>query len=191
VFLPIVFVEGLTSQLVSGISFTVIVSLLASLLVAMFLIPALSVWLFPKSRNRDVDPGSAKVEALVHRLMARPKTVLLVAAAASGVAVLLLLRLGTDLLPPSDPRQFTMRVLGPPGQRVESTSVMIGQVEAVVAQAAGDDLQAMMAEVGRLDDDDRFIKESSNPKRMRPNCGFGSRLEEFRPNVWPPSRRLQ
>ncbi|MDH3592752.1 MAG: efflux RND transporter permease subunit, partial [Planctomycetota bacterium] len=49
VFLPVLFVRGLAARLVSGLSFTVVTSLLASLAVALFLIPALSVWFLPKT----------------------------------------------------------------------------------------------------------------------------------------------
>jgi HAE1 family hydrophobic/amphiphilic exporter-1 len=159
VFLPVLFVDGLASKLVSGISFTVVFSLLASLLVAIFLIPALSVWLLPKKHIKNFDPGGVKVENFVYRLMERPKTVVFVTTILSGLALIWLLRLGTELLPPSDPRQFSMRVLAPAGQSVESTSAMVANIESIVATTAGNDLKAIMAEVGRLDDDDRHIRE--------------------------------
>ena len=44
VFVPIFFVQGLAARLIDGIAFTVVVSLVASLLVAVFLIPALGRW---------------------------------------------------------------------------------------------------------------------------------------------------
>src|SRR5690606_13005684 len=83
----------------------------------------------------------------------------LLAAALCAVAATSLLRLGTELLPPADPRQFSVRIVGPPGQRVESTVETVSVVEAVLAEAAGDDLRAMLSEVGRLPNDDRLIRE--------------------------------
>lgn len=159
VFLPVVFIDGLASKLVSGLAFTVILSLLASLLVAIFLIPALSIWLLPQKRASNIVPGSKRLEALVLKTMQRPKTVLMCTALLAGLAVYVLAKLGTELLPPSDPRQFTMRVVGPPGQSVESTAHMVAIVEDVLTQSAGDGLVAVMAEVGRMEDNTRHIRE--------------------------------
>lgn len=160
VFLPIVFVRGLAARLVTGLSFTVVVSLLASLAVATMLIPALAGWLLPRhGRARALDPGRSRIERLVARLLRRPLLVLGVALVASVAAVLVLSRLGTELLPPADPRQFSLRLVGPPGQRVESTERMVETVEQVLRAAAGDDLEALLAEIGRIPEDDRLIRE--------------------------------
>lgn len=159
VFLPVVLIEGMAARLVSGIAFTVVLSLLASLLVAMLLIPALSVWLLPRQRTRDVDPGSSRLEAFVYALTGRPWIVVIFAAIAATVATNLLWRLDTELLPPADPRQFSLRIVGPPGQRVESTTETVNVIGEVLATSAGDDLVAMLAEVGRLPNDDRLIRE--------------------------------
>jgi len=159
VFLPVVLIEGMAARLVGGIAFTVVLSLLASLAVAMWVIPALAAWLLPRERTRDVDPGNSRVEAIVYALTGRPWTVVLVAAVLCAAAAGSLLRLGTELLPPADPRQFSVRLVGPPGQRVESTAETVAVVEAVLAEAAGADLRAMLAEVGRLPNDDRLIRE--------------------------------
>jgi len=174
VFLPVLFVRGLAARLVEGIAFTVVVSLLASLGVAVLLIPALARWLMPardgvgqappddsrdqRSRiGRHSLPYSERVERLVERLLRRPALVVLVAALLAAGAVWSLQRLGTELLPPADPRQFSLRVVGPPGQRVESTARTVAAVEEVLRQAAGDDLVALQSEVGRLPEDDRLI----------------------------------
>ena len=116
-FLPVVLIEGMAARLVSGIAFTVVLSTLVSLVVAVLLIPALAVWLLPRDRTRDVNPGGERLEAWVYRILAKPWTVLGVTAVLTVVAVLSLLRLGSELLPPADPRQFSMRVVTPPGQK--------------------------------------------------------------------------
>lgn len=170
VFLPVLFVRGLAARLVSGIAFAVVSSLLASLLVAVALIPALSAWLLPRREVRTVDPGRGRVERLVSRLLRRPGLVVLVASGAAVAGVWALVGLGTELLPPADPRQFSVRVVGPPGQRVEATDRMVGVVEEALRAAAGDDLEAVLSEVGRLPEDDRLIREEQteeNTARIR------------------------
>ncbi len=159
VFLPVLFIRGLAARLVSGLAFTVVVSLIVSLVVAVLLIPALAGWLLPRRKARAIDPGSGRMETFVHRLLGRPFLAVAASALFVVLSVALLLRLGTELLPPADPRQFALRVIGPPGQRVESTHAMVSAVEKVIRDAAGSDLAAILSEVGRLPDDDRHIRE--------------------------------
>ncbi len=167
VFLPVLFVEGLAARLIDGIAFTVVVSLLASLAVAILLIPALGRWFLPSTpAPRAAAAGRSRValEALVRRLLGRSGTVVLVAAGLVAVATALLANLGTELLAPTDPRQFSLRLIGPAGQRVESTARAVAGIEALLADAAGAGagdpgaLAATLSEVGRLPEDDRAIR---------------------------------
>jgi HAE1 family hydrophobic/amphiphilic exporter-1 len=159
VFLPIIFVRGLAARLVSGLSFSVVVSLLVSLVVAVFLIPALAAWLLPRGGARAADPGTGAMERFVGGLLRRPLIVVVAAALLATGGVLALRQLGTELLPPSDPRQFSLRLIGPPGQRVEATARVVETVEGLLRRAAGNDLVALLSEVGRLPEDDRLIQE--------------------------------
>jgi len=159
VFLPVVFVKGLSARLVSGLSFAVVVSLLVSLLVAVFLIPALAQWLLPRGKKlKALDPGRSRFEKFVAVLLKQPFLVVATAVILMVGAGWMLRSLGTELLPPADPKQFGVRLVGPAGQRVEATSSMAAAIEAVLREAAGDDLRAIMAEVGRLPEDDRQIR---------------------------------
>ena len=181
VFLPVLFVEGLAARLIDGIAFAVVVSLLASLAVAVFLIPALGRWFLRPEQARpgaaggseepkgllqrayspnasDVAGVRVRLEQLVSALLRRPFLVVLVAAALAAVAIVGLARLGTELLPPADPRQFSVRVVGPSAQRVESTSRAVEGIESLIRDASRDSLAAMLAEVGRLPEDDRLIR---------------------------------
>jgi len=159
VFLPVVFVEGMAARLVSGLSYTVVFSMLASLVVAVFLIPALAAWLLPRTQTRDIDPGGKRLEAMVYNLLGRPWTAVLISTVLMVISCAALLRLGTELLPPADPRQFSLRIVGRPGQKVQATAEVVALIESVLKQAAGGDLEAILSEVGRLPDDDRVIRE--------------------------------
>lgn len=166
VFLPIFFVQGLAARLIDGIAFTVVVSLAASLAVAVFLIPALGRW-FIEPAKRDgagnvvaekIHPMRRGLEALVGRLLRVPLLVVLVSAIGVGVAIYGLLGLGTELLPPSDPKQFSIRLLGPSGQRVESTARAVEGIESSIRNGAPQFVEATLAEIGKLPDDDRVIR---------------------------------
>ena len=183
VFLPVLFVQGLAARLIEGIAFTVTASLAASLAVAMMLIPALSRWFLPRAKPvagagageaatevaaaAAAEPDDAEerplgwafgaLERLVLFLLRLRWVVVGAAVLAAAAAVNVLLGLGSELLPPADPRQFSVRMVGPPGQRVEATAAAVSTLEEAVRQAAGDHLEAIQAEVGRLPEDDRLV----------------------------------
>ena len=181
VFLPVLFVQGLAARLIEGIAFTVTASLAASLAVAMMLIPALSRWFLPRGKpaadseeavvaavdvsTDDPDDGEARplgwafgaLERFVLFLLRLRWLVVGAAVLAAVAAVNVLLGLGSELLPPADPRQFSVRMVGPPGQRVEATAAAVSTLEEAVRQAAGEHLEAIQGEVGRLPEDDRLV----------------------------------
>ncbi|MDE2691015.1 MAG: efflux RND transporter permease subunit [Acidobacteriota bacterium] len=183
VFLPVLFVQGLAARLIEGIAFTVTASLAASLAVALMLIPALSRWFLPRAKPVNaagegeaaaeaadagsIEPDDAEerplgwafgaLERLVLFLLRLRWVVVGAAVLAAAAAVNVLLGLGSELLPPADPRQFSVRMVGPPGQRVEATAAAVSTLEEAVRQAAGEHLEAIQAEVGRLPEDDRLV----------------------------------
>lgn len=166
VFIPVFFVEGLAARLIDGIAFTVVVSLLASLLVAVFLIPALGGW-FMETPKTDAAgklvpekiPGIRRaLEAFVRGLLRFPLLVVLASTIFVGFAGWSLYQLGTELLPPSDPKQFSIRVTGPSGQRVESTHSVIAGIDSSIREGAPEYVEATLAEIGRLPDDNRIIR---------------------------------
>ena len=162
VFLPVLFVEGLAARLIEGIAFTVVASLLASLAVAMFLIPALARWFMPETIAAErVDSGLQIQKRFGHfarRLLDRPVTVVFSSIVIAGVSCWQLLGLGTELLPSADPRQFSIRIVGPPGQRVESTARVVEGVESLINQFGEDSVAAILSEVGRLPEDSRMVR---------------------------------
>ena len=160
VFLPVLFVEGLAARLIEGIAFTVVASLIASLAVAMLLIPALAGWFMPKSSDHAaaLPRYRATLETLVRNLLQRPLAIVLIAATMAGGASFALLRLGTELLPTVDPRQFSIRIVGPASQRVESTTKVVEGIEALLNQATKGEVAALMSEIGRLPEDSRLVR---------------------------------
>ncbi len=162
VFLPVLFVQGLAARLIEGIAFTVVASLLASLAVAMFLIPALARWFMPETIAAErIDSGlqfRTGFEHLARRLLNRPVTVVFSGIVIAVVGCWQLVGLGTELLPSADPRQFSVRIVGPPGQRVESTARVVEGVESLINQFGEGSVEAILSEVGRLPEDSRMVR---------------------------------
>ncbi len=170
VFIPVFFVQGLAARLIDGIAFTVVVSLIASLAVAVFLIPALGRWFLEPSKRDEagqvveekLHPIRRGLEGLVGGFLRLPWLVVGVSGIGVAVAIYGLVGLGTELLPPSDPKQFSMRIIGPSGQRVESTAQMVSGIESSIREGAPDHVSATLAEIGRLPSDDRIIRREAS-----------------------------
>lgn len=169
VFIPVFFVEGLAARLIDGIAFTVVISLVASLLVAIFLIPALGRWFLSPAKLDDhgvvvperVPLSRRAVEKIVRGFLRVPFLIVLLSAGIVSGAVWQLLKLGTELLPPSDPKQFSIRYIGQSGQRVEATTNVISGLESSIRESVPEFVAATLAEVGRLPDDERTIRREA------------------------------
>lgn len=142
VFAPIVFVEGIAGQLFADQALTVTFSLVASLLVAIMLIPMLASLGQDGVENARIETPKKVREfflvrpyswflayALRQRLVFLAVALVLFAAALS-----LLAGLGSELIPEISQGEFFVDLQLPPGTPVEQTSLRIEEVEAVIRQ---------------------------------------------------------
>ena len=142
VFAPIVFVEGIAGQLFADQALTVTFSLVASLLVAIMLIPMLASLGQDGAENARIETPKKVREfflvrpyswflayALRQRLVFLAVALVLFAAALS-----LLAGLGSELIPEISQGEFFVDLQLPPGTPVEQTSLRIEEVEAVIRQ---------------------------------------------------------
>ncbi|WP_435011495.1 efflux RND transporter permease subunit [Tundrisphaera lichenicola] len=125
VFIPVLFLEGLTGTFFRPLAMAYILAILASLLVALTVTPALSLMLLPGAVDRHrASPLVRGLQALyrgilpslVHRPFAAV-LVLLASFAASGWA---LLGLGEELLPNFKETDFLMHFVEKPGTSLEA-----------------------------------------------------------------------
>ena len=142
VFLPIVFVEGIAGQLFRDLALTVTFSLLASLAVALLLIPmlaSLSISAAGKAgggSRSDLLLGSLQRGyprflrwALRHRLVVVVAS-LLIAALALGQAS----QLGVELIPQMSQGEFLIDLEWPPGTPLEVTAERVAAIDGRLAQ---------------------------------------------------------
>ncbi len=154
VFLPIVFVEGIAGQLFFDQAVTVSVSHMASLAVALTLIPMLSA-LGARVTRADVAPtreshlsaseedarGSLSLgkislvyDRFVRRALRRPKTTVSIGWALFAAAVLCVPLVGRSLIPPLTEGEFFFEVNLPQGASLAATDRVISQLEAAASE---------------------------------------------------------
>ncbi len=145
VFLPIVFMEGITSTIFKEMALTVTISLFASLLVALTLVPMLSSKLLKTQNGNErknkvidritkvLDRSYEKVELGYRKLLSiafnhRAWTVLIAVIIFAGTLASIPL-VGTEFLPETDEGQFLISVSVPVGAELEDIEAAMTEIE--------------------------------------------------------------
>ncbi|MBO8126598.1 MAG: efflux RND transporter permease subunit [Firmicutes bacterium] len=163
VFLPIVFTSGLTSQLFKEMALTVTFSLLASLFVALTLVPMLSskfLTLHKGEPKRDVSEGAESAETekkgvkywytclLEWCLLHRRTTIVLVTLMFVG-SMALVPKIGAEFMPKADFSMIQVNVKMPKGTVLEKTEEVAGTIDSILAQVP--EIESVFATVGAQD----------------------------------------
>jgi CzcA family heavy metal efflux pump len=119
--LPIFLLEGLSGSFFQPLATSYALALLASMVVALTVTPALSLILFRKSsslRHREsplVPPMQRAYQAILSRIVRRPRTSFAAVGATAVLGIAVLPFLGQSLLPDFKERDFLMHWLTKPG----------------------------------------------------------------------------
>ena len=152
VFLPIVFVEGITRQLFTDLALTMSFALLASLVVSLTLVPAMASGMLRKDRpikegllEKKLLPLYAKAAnwALRHKFI-----VLTASAAALVITAAASLSKGFIFMPPMDMPNVSVSVSMPEGYDMEQASAQADAVLARIEQIDGIATVGAMMDVG-------------------------------------------
>jgi len=122
VFLPIVFVEGFTREIFTDMGLTIAYSLLASLVVALTLVPSLASKVLVNDAKQDhhIFEGIKKFYSKVLVIALRHKVVvLLIVFGLFGASLWGALQMGTELFPATDSGQITVTLNMPFGSTFE------------------------------------------------------------------------
>src|SRR6056297_1522693 len=151
VFLPIVFVEGMAGQLFKDLALTVAFSLIASLMVALTLIPMLASKILkikPKELERNKKDGRIKKiyrgalsRALKHRWVF---VVLLIVLLAGSFA--LVPQLGFEFMPNTDQGAFSVSYELPVGTALSRSNEVSTEIESVLMNI--EEVETVIATVG-------------------------------------------
>jgi CzcA family heavy metal efflux pump len=151
VFLPVVFLTGISKLLFIPLVITITVALFASFFVSRTVTPLLCYKAL--LGEREVDPNSKKrldrlqlktkkwlndldnfYENTLRSSIKHRKSVIIGIVAFSALSFILFKFIGTEFFPDSDENQFTINVRMPVGTRVEITEKFIEQVEKIVQE---------------------------------------------------------
>jgi HAE1 family hydrophobic/amphiphilic exporter-1 len=151
VFVPLLFLTGVSSIMFKQLSVVVIFSLGMALFVAMTLVPVLCSKVLrlptPVSERRGVtgriytwsENGMERLDEfyrrILHKSLNHRPTVLLAGVGLFVLALVLLPRVGFELMPQTDEGEVTVDLELPVGTRIERTEASIVRMEALVRQA--------------------------------------------------------
>jgi CzcA family heavy metal efflux pump len=141
VFLPLFFLSGVESRLMQPLGFAYVVSLAASLLVAITVTPVLSYWWLSRSRivqlghESALSRGLKQLYAIVLSLtITRWKSVSVFAAAALIVALYGISQAGKAFLPEFNEGSLTVSAVTLPGTSLEQSDALGRRVENILLQ---------------------------------------------------------
>jgi HAE1 family hydrophobic/amphiphilic exporter-1 len=150
VFIPLLFLTGVSSVLFTQLSIVVMFSLAMSLFVAVTIVPVLcSRWLslphesakqgvmarFYTASERFLEGMDNRYRRIIHLALAHRPTVIGVSVALVVIAAMLLPMVGFELVPQADEGEVRVEVELPVGTRIERTEAMILRLENDVRRA--------------------------------------------------------
>src|SRR5262249_32795078 len=120
VFVPVLTMSGLQGRMFAPLGVAYILAILASLMVALTVTPAMAVLLLPKSTERAHEPGYLRrlkegYSALLGRLIRHPGAIIAGCVALTLAAVVALLRFGGEFLPEFREGHFVVQITVAPG----------------------------------------------------------------------------
>jgi len=155
VFLPIVYMHGASGALFKDQAWTVAFSLISSLFVALLVVPTLyDKMAGRKDKDAEIQTASRAIhfnwysKMLRSVLRARWAVIIVSAGILAGTAFILPY-VGTEFLPRSESRMFTVLVKLPEGTRLERTDAVMQNLEFLIHSISGDSLCTVYTHVGR------------------------------------------
>lgn len=156
VFFPMVFAQGITGRLTRGLALAIAFSLLASLFVALTIVPMVSSLLFKANNNRSKAGKKQKkiqfekirnfYQKILHRALHRRWGVLGGAFGLFLLSFVIIPFLGTEFMPSMDRDMLILSIKMPVGTSLEETNRVVSLVENVLATQS--EVKTVSAQVG-------------------------------------------
>ncbi|WP_350344526.1 efflux RND transporter permease subunit [Proteinivorax tanatarense] len=147
VFLPVVFVGGFTGELFKELAWTVAFALLASLLVALTVIPMLASKLLLVQKNNSSFGAPKIYSKILNKVINRPIVLILITLFIFVISVLQFNSIGKEFMPPIDDGMLSVAITTPVGTTLEATDEVVKQGEEIVGQM--ENIDAFSTNVGQ------------------------------------------
>ncbi|MFN7938678.1 MAG: efflux RND transporter permease subunit [Bryobacteraceae bacterium] len=203
VFLPVVFLYGVSKDLFTALGLTVVLSLLASYVVAMTIVPLFCArFIHEKDHHTGREVGwfyhfnvlFVKLMTVYDRILAGllryPMTVVTVLLAGFAFSLLLYPKLGSAFFPRTDAGQFIVNMKAPSGTSLDITEAKVKRVEQMVREIVDPrDLEMLVSNVGVVPDFSAiytsnaaphmaFVQVSLKEKRTTGSYAYMARVRE-------------
>ncbi len=165
VFLPIVYLQGASSEMFRDQAWTVAFALLSSLLVAMLVIPMLVSTLFPEKSKKNITTTALQFrwyKGLLGKILEKRSLVILISVIILTIAGLLVPKLGSEFMPRSESAQFTVGLKLPEGTSLERTNSTAVKTEEIIKELLGEKLKLIYTQSG--EDNTSTLSQTSNVK---------------------------
>ncbi len=182
VFIPVVFLTGVSKDLYAALALMVVLSLLASYIVSMTVVPLFCArfaglhhghneldkteraggWFYAFNK---MFLGVMKIyDRILDGALARPATVVLGVLAFFGVSLFLYPRLGKAFFPRTDASQFVINLKAPSGSSLDKTTAKVAQIEKIVRESIpADELEITVSNAGVVPDFSALYTSNSSP----------------------------
>ncbi len=164
VFLPIVYLQGASSEMFRDQAWTVAFALLSSLVVAMLVIPMLVSSLFSDAKKERL---SAPVKfnwytRFLEKIVEKRVLVIILSVVLLAVSTLLIPQLGSEFMPKSESAEFTVELRLPEGTSLERTFSTAAKTEGIIRELFGEKLKLIYSQSG--EDNTSTLSQSSATK---------------------------
>jgi hydrophobic/amphiphilic exporter-1 (mainly G- bacteria), HAE1 family len=150
VFLPIVYLHGASGELFKDQAWTVAFSLLSSLFVAIFVIPMMYERIYRNKKStrkiQSVQVGS--YGRFLEKILRAKWLIIIVSTGLIAASFLLVPFIGTEFMPKTDSREFTIEMKLQEGTELERTESMVKNIEEVLTDYLGENLQTIYSQAG-------------------------------------------
>lgn len=160
VFIPIVYLHGASGELFKDQAWTVTFSLLSSLFVALLVIPMLYDRLSGhKSIKTETKAVQFKGYSNQLRVLLKHRWLVIgVSVAILVISIFLLPFIGTEFLPRTEGKDFTISVKLPEGTRLERTDAVVNNLEYLLHTISGDSLITIYNHIGKGSSDNELFE---------------------------------
>ncbi|MGC1397865.1 efflux RND transporter permease subunit [Candidatus Binatus sp.] len=218
VFFPVMFLFGVAKYLFSALALAVVLSMGASYLVSMSIIPLYCARFLTTEQalaaehgessgiflafNRLYERFASGYERLLENALNHKSVVIVGVAILFVVSLAMYPRLGTELFPETDAGTFTINFRAPAGTRIEKTTDMARQIEAIIRKVIPpDQLDMVVSNIGiapsisaiyspNAAQDSAFMQVALKAGHRHPTEYYVAQLKQILPVQIPDARTL-